>query len=441
MPLTWLLAASFALAGESPCFTPYCQTAPDPCGGNPVLSWDAPEPAAVPDVLLRTFTPVAAAARIAALGGEVVGGIPQIGWLKVRGLPLDAVASFGDAQPNGTFRGAGLPTDAHFGDQWQLQNTGQPWPYDGSPGTPGADINAPPAWDIEQGDPAIVVAVLDSGVDYCHPEFAGRLLRGYDFVDDDDVASIIDCFGNHGLYVTGLLGAAIDNANGQGVVGVAPGITILPVRVWKNPGVPHPGQDFDLAEALCWVADDPCVRVVNLSLAKYPWEGGGAVIEDALAYAAAAGKILVAASGNNDLPPPDGTGPGSADLSLLAASPHTIAVGSLDHRNKRSPPSGTGASLDFVAHGDWAVTVSPKTPGGGYPTTPTAFAGTSAAAPQVSGLVALILSRDPSLGPSRVYRLLKLSADDEVHADDAPGWDPAYGWGRIDCAAALGMMP
>src|SRR5262245_658758 len=124
------------------------------------------------------------------------------------------------AQPDYLGQGGFVPNDTFFSEEWHHSNTGQ------SGGTPGADLESEAAWDIWRGSNSVVVAVLDTGIDSDHPEFVGRILPGWDFVNDDPDPE--DDHG-HGTLVTGLLAANANN--GFAVAGVDHECMILPIKI------------------------------------------------------------------------------------------------------------------------------------------------------------------------------------------------------------------
>ena len=152
------------------------------------------------------------------------------------------------AAPNVAFRprllGQVMPDDEYFPNQWHLYNTGQ------SGGTPGADINAPAAWEITTGNPNIVVAVLDEGVDTDHPDLIDNIVPGYDFYDDDNSP---DPTGDdaHGTACAGLIAAK--GNNGIGVTGVAWNCKIMPVRIAGGDGFI---TEEEIATAIRWAANN-----------------------------------------------------------------------------------------------------------------------------------------------------------------------------------------
>ena len=242
---------------------------------------------------------------------------------------------FGD----GNYIGEGgdvIPDDTSFGDLWHLNNTGQ------SGGTPDADIEAIEAWDITTGSNSIVVAVLDTGIDSDHPEFLGRVLPGFDFVNED---SDPEADHPHGALVSGILAANADNS--FAVAGVDHFAKILPVKVLNASNL---GTLADLIEGLTYAADQGA-DVISMSLINYPV--GFSFLDDALQYARDSGAILIACAGNGGI--------GDADVSGPGASPLTISVGATTRIDARASFSGTGSALDVVAPGSSITTIAYNT--------------------------------------------------------------------------------
>lgn len=361
-------------------------------------------------------------ARLARLGGRVLGALPAERLLRV-GLAgkvdartalgrLAKLAGVAAVEWNAVGRGGALtPDDTFFARQWHLANSGQ------SGGKPGADVGAVPAWAIQAGDPDVVCAVLDSGLDAMHPEFAGRTLPGWDFVDEDADPSADH---PHGTWVTALLGANTDNL--FGVAGVDRRCALLPLKVLDSS---NSGTTFDLVQAL-----DRCVTqgvdVACLALVDYP---STRALKRALKRARAAGVILVACAGNGGL--------GDADDSWPGASPHALSIGFTDASDVRHPASATGKALDFVAPGATLVTAVDSAVNS-YVT----FTGCSAATPVAAGIVSLLVAEAPGLTQDEALLWLRAGAADRVGApaEDAPGWDPFHGAGRLSAAGSLSAL-
>ena len=215
-----------------------------------------------------------------------------------------------------------------------------------------------------------VVAVVDSGVQADHPDLAGHLGPGYDFVQND--ATPQDGNG-HGTHVSGIIGAA--SGNGIGVESVAPGATILPVRVLGDDG----GGSTDTSRSGVDYARTHGADVINLSLGSdVPLVGamGGDAFDAAVHRALAAGIVVVAAAGNNGVPV----------CEQPAASDGLLCVGAVDKRKQRSFFSSFGSGLGLVAPGGSGTGVPGEDvlstyKGSGYEE----LAGTSQAAPHVVG--------------------------------------------------------
>ncbi len=297
----------------------------------------------------------------------------------VRYVEEDAVVS-ADAVPN----------DPYYSRQWHLPR-----------------IGAERAWEVSRGDAEITVAVVDTGVDPSHPELAGRVLAGYDFVGEDDDPGDEN---GHGTYVAGIVAAAGDN--GQGVAGVAWRVRVLPVRV-----LDANGQGFysDVVAGIRYAADRGA-RIINLSL------GGGAysrALQEAVDHARARGSLPVAAAGNSAAP----------SLDYPAACQGVVGVGATDGNDLLASFSNHGEDLDIVAPG---VSIYSTYPGGRY----VSMNGTSAAAPQVAGAAALLLSVRGSLSAAEAEQRLLSTARNLGE----PGRDNVTGWGLVQLDKAMGWQ-
>lgn len=265
--------------------------------------------------------------------------------------------------------------------------------------------NAPAAWDITTGSSAVTVAIIDTGVYMNHPDIAGRVVPGYDFVNNDSDPS--DDQG-HGTRVAGV--ALANGNNSVGVAGMDWHARIMPVKVLDSTGS---GSTSIVAQGITYAADKGA-RVLNLSLGG----GGSSTMQAAVRYAYGKGCVIAAASGNQ----------GSSTVLYPAGYAEVIAVGATNF-DVISSFSSYGAHLDVAAPGEGIDTITRT---GGYGT----FAGTSAATPFVAGLAALILAKDASASPATVMSAITSSARDL----GVSGWDQYYGWGHIDAAAALATI-
>lgn len=267
-------------------------------------------------------------------------------------------------------------------------------------------VGAPAAWEITTGGTGVTVAVLDTGVMLTHVDLSGRLVEGYDFINDTDKP---DDDNGHGTGVAGVIGAVTNN--GQGIAGITWQNPLMPVKVLNRNGS---GNYSVIAKGIIYAADKGA-RVINLSLGGAK---GSATLKRAVDYAQSKKTVVVAAAGN-------------ANSSVLypAAYPNVIAVAAVDNSDRRASYSNYGPEVSVSAPGNdvWSTTL-----GGDY----RPHTGTSFACPMVAGLAGLILSLKPELSPRQVTEIIEKGAVDL----GSPGWDKYYGWGRIDMAASLSAI-
>lgn len=265
------------------------------------------------------------------------------------------------------------------------------------------------------------VAVLDTGVT-AHPDIDG-LLTGYDFVDKDADATDLN---GHGTHVAGTV--AESAGNGVGAAGVAPGASIIPVRVLDASG----NGPYDWIFSGIAFATSNGADVVNLSLAGATDSG----ICDAVSRAVAAGVVVIAATGN-----------ASGPVGYPAACPDAIAVGAVTEQGLIAPYSNTGSAVDLTAPGGMAGDLDlDGDPDGvlqfsvfdsgsdGDPDLDPGYyysSGTSMASPHVAGGAAIVRSLRPAATPAQVRQVLTSTATDS----GIPGTDPIFGAGRLDLAA------
>ncbi len=312
--------------------------------------------------------------------------------------------------------GTVTPNDPFFsGTQWNLQI-----------------VRAPEGWRITTGQ-EVVIAVIDSGVEYTHPDLSARMVDPslwYDFAYNDPFP--LDGHG-HGTHVAGIAAAATNNA--LGIAGVSWGARILPLQVLEDDG----SGPVSLTTAAIRYATTHGADVINLSLgtpALVPGSASYNELQSAITDAVAQGIVVVAAAGNchqggtlascgyvNDAP----VYPGAMD--------NVIAVAATTNVDAHAPYSNVNAYVDVAAPGGdlsspaarvWSTYLQSR---GSY----VGMTGTSMAAPHVAGLVALIVGERPWLTVEQVKTLLDSSAADLGD----PGPDPAFGVGRIDIRHAL----
>ncbi len=262
-----------------------------------------------------------------------------------------------------------------------------------------------------------VVAIIDSGVRATHQDLQGRLLPGFDFVDDDPDANVGATSDGHGTHVLGIAGA--NEGNGVGVSSVAPGAMYMPVRVLGDDGS---GSSEDVARGIDFAVAHGA-HVINLSLGDQT----GAIASSpefshAIDRALAAGRVVVAAAGNTGLPVCEQP---SAENGLLC-------VGSVDENRRRSFFSSFGSGLGVMAPGGSAllgrdIISAFNENDASY----TEMAGTSQAAPHVAGVAALLVSKGLR-GQAAVQRILATASD-----AGPEGPDPEYGAGIVNARRAV----
>ena len=349
----------------------------------------------MPDELLVGFhggvDPGAAEAVYRSHGAAKIEQIRGLNVHRIRVAPsaLGAVASALAKRPEVKFvePNKRLPpstNDPYFSSEWHLSK-----------------IGASSAWTITQGNPSVVIAILDSGVDPSHPDLAAKLLPGYNFVSNN--TSTGDWNG-HGTLVAGAA-AAIGN-NSVGVAGVAGQNNILPVVIADSTAY---ALFSTIASGITWAADRGA-KVANLSYAAM----GSSTVTSAAQYAMSKGMIVILAAGN------------CGCFDSTSANPYIISVSGTDSSDNLASWSSRGDFVDISAPGVGIYTTSS---GGGYGSA----SGTSLASPIVAGVAALMFSANPSLSPSNVAALLQANADDL----GAAGWDPSFGYGRVNAYRAV----
>lgn len=348
-------------------------------------------------------------ARIAALGGELLNWMPQIQVAEVQvSLPAAQIATASAlpaAAPEVTFIEPDLPVTGVA-----ISND----PAFASPATSYGftQIQVPTAWRITTGSQQVVIAVLDSGVKLDHPELAGKLTAGYDFVNRDETP---DDDSGHGTHVAGLIGAAINN--GQGLAGVCPGCRIMPVKVLNADNL---GTWGNLARGILFATDNGA-RIINLSLGSiYPSQ----TLDAAIAYARQHDVLVVAAAGNT----------GQQQPFYPAALEGVIAVGATNAQDEWWALSNYGDFIDLTAPGDLIYSTFHQLDNAysGY----TYMSGTSMATPFVSGLAGLVLSIYPQFSAGDVTAALMTGADDL----GTSGRDLYFGQGRINAYRTLALL-
>ena len=322
------------------------------------------------------------------------------------------------------------PNDPLFTDQWGLTK-----------------IQAPDAWSLANGS-GITIAIVDSGVDLGHPDFAcGKLAvyAGSNIGSKKSPNTPQDTEG-HGTHVAGIAGACTNN--GVGVAGVAPGATIMPVAVFSESDL-----DKAMADGIRF-ATDHGAHVINLSIGDIPpFSHLGAnlypLTEDAMEYARNSGVVIAAAAGNFDQP----------TCEYPSFSRNVICVVATDRNDVRSyysdfpvnadpqtlptmepvvaAPGGQGTFCEEGIVSTYLRSLESVCYSSGYET----LDGTSMSSPHVAGVAALVYQRlggvRSAANADRVVQAILDSADDLY----TPGWDPIVGFGRVNALSAVQSVP
>jgi subtilisin len=273
-----------------------------------------------------------------------------------------------------------------------------------------AQIKAPAAWDCSRGK-VIKVAVLDTGIDYNHPDLKPNFKWGISFVSGE--SSVMD-FNGHGTHCAGTIAAAI---TGSGVVGVAPAAYLYGVKVLDKTG--H-GAWSNLIAGIDWCVYKKGLNILSMSLGGF---SAPSALEKMCDKAWSDGALLIAAAGNILPAAP-------ADSVMYPAKyKSVIAVSNINNANLRHPTSCYGPEVELCAPG---VSVLSTLPGGGHGTK----TGTSMACPHVSGSAALAWGAHRYADNVTIRRLLAWRADDL----GSPGKDTEYGFGRVDAEQVAAEM-
>lgn len=336
-------------------------------------------------------------------------------------------------------RGIG-PNDQYYNRQWGLKNDGS---FTALPAKAGADIDMEEGWSIEQGDTSIVVGIIDTGCKLDHPELQNRIWKNYKeipgngidednngFIDDDQGWDFAyndslptDDYG-HGTNVAGIIGA--NGNNSTGLAGVDWNCKLMILKGLNNQNW---GYYSWWSDAIHYAVDNG-VNVINMSIGG---TGASAILNDAVNYALSNNVTIVACMMNTN----------NNTIFYPAAYPGVISVGSTNPDDKRSHPffwdpasgSNYGLHISVVAPGNYIYGLDYQS----NTTYDSYWGGTSQATPHVSGLAALLLAQNPAITPAQIKNLIQSTAKDQVGdpAEDTPGWDQYYGFGRINAHIAL----
>jgi subtilisin family serine protease len=332
---------------------------------------------------------------------------------------------------NSAYKIHDLPNDPLLPDQWLI-----------------GSIHLESAWDVTLGDSTVLIAIIDTGIDYNHEDLSANLwlnpgedlnnngtidssdfngfdddnngfvddIRGWDFTDAPHFPdggdyltpdeNPIDEHG-HGTSVAGIA-AALAN-NGIGIAGVAPGCRIMNLRAGTSQGLL---EEDDVASAIIYAVDNGA-QIINMSFGDV---ATSPMLRDVIQFAFESGVVLIASAGNSTSP----------EIHYPSGLNQVISIGATNINDKLATFSNFGSTIDIVAPGVNLKTTSPKNQ---Y----RYFSGTSAAAPVVSGVAGLILSINPDMTNQDLRNVLTSSSADL----GATGWDQQYGSGRIEPNVAL----
>lgn len=308
-----------------------------------------------------------------------------------------------------------LPSDSLYANLWGLQK-----------------IQMEPAWDAARGA-GILAAVIDTGIDYTHPDLAVNMWVNpgeipANGLDDDANGCVDDIHGcdfvntdgdpqdghSHGTHVAGTIGAV---ANTEGVIGVAPEVTLMAVKGLSDSGS---GTFADLAASINYAALEGA-DVLNNSWGCAFGCPVDPTLEAAIQNAYTLGAVVVFAAGNDN---------DNVDDNFPENMPETIAVSAFTQTDQKASFSNYGTLIDVAAPG---VDILSTVPGASYAT----FSGTSMACPHVVGLAALVAQLHSNWTNEQIRTAIRQSADDV----GLPGFDIESGYGRINAARAVTFVP
>ena len=341
------------------------------------------------------------------------------------------------AEPNYIVRTTNTPDDTYFGELWGLYNTGQ------LGGTPGAHIDAPSAWNITTGSSSVVVAVLDTGIDYNHPDLSANLFRNTldcntNGIDDDGNGRIDDCFGvdkanndsnplddnGHGSHVAGTIGAV--GNNGAGVVGINWNVSLMACKFLDATGSGSTAGAIACLEYVRTMKD----RGVNIIATNNSWGGGGfsQALFDAIQNHQQAGILFIAAAGNgnasgiglnNDQTPFYPCVYGLSNVICVAATSRTDDRATFSNYGRRTVHIGAPGSeiLSTKLNGTYAT-----------------HNGTSMATPHVAGTAALLKAANSGWDWRAIKNLILAGGDNVASMANTITQKRLNAFGALTCS-------
>ena len=338
-------------------------------------------------------------------------------------------------EPSHIYKIDSVPNDSLVSKQWALEK-----------------IKAFDAWNITEGSDTVLIGVIDTGIDYFHPDLKNKIFinpgetgndnsgknKKTNGIDDDGNGFIDDFMGwdftdrrgfpfdssggdylgwdnnpmdenGHGTYIAGIIAAQTNNK--IGIAGAAPNVKLLNIRAFDPSGY---GEEDDVAAAILY-AVKMGAKIINMSFGDSQFSY---VLKDVIKYAYDRGVVLIASSGNS----------GSDEPHYPSGYSEVISVGNSTSDDYVASTSNYGSTLDLVAPGTDILTTAM---GGGYST----VSGTSASAPFVSAAAGLILSLG-NFTNEEVKQIIKSTADDI----NSPGWDEQSGAGRLNLLRAVSVV-
>ncbi|MDR6998853.1 S8 family serine peptidase [Neobacillus niacini] len=292
------------------------------------------------------------------------------------------------AEPNYKVKSTYIPQEPDYSKQWYLNK-----------------IQMPKAWDVTKGSSRITVAVIDDGVQQDHPDLKGKIVSPYNAVTGNARYTPQE----HATHVAGIIAASF---NKTGIAGIAPDVKIMPINVFDG----EEASDYAVALGIKYAVEHHA-DVINMSLGSPNYS----VLLDYYAkYAKSKGVILIAAAGND----------GTFTKTYPAALDSVVGVGATTSHDHVAFYSNKGSFVDFTAPGS---NIYSTIDGSSY----AQLTGTSMASPVVSGVAALVRSKNPFLTPDQVESIMKHSVVDL----GTKGRDDYYGYGRIDAYKAVSNTP